>query len=151
MKSSVSVKVIFLLAAVVFLCCCGKKGPPFIPQKAFPLKISNLKGGWSEGKILLAGDLEGPRSPEEARGSITGCRVYYGEFPPQEAPCADCPIAYQGYDHFGPEVITGERFSCNVPGKTEGQVLFFKVYLLGPDGRMGPPSNTIQIAPEGSP
>lgn len=147
MKSSVFVKVIFLLTAVVLLSSCGKKGPPFIPHKAFPLKVSNLKGGWAAGKILLKGDIEGPGYPEEARASIKGCRVYYAEYPGDKAPCTDCPVAYQGYHSFGPEVITGEGFSCNVPGKMEGLVYFFKAYLLGPEGRMGPPSNTIQIDP----
>lgn len=141
--------IMFLLA--VFLLSspsCGKKGAPFIPKKEFHLGVIGLAGEWSEGFFHLWGDINGPDNSKEARAAILGCRVYYAEFPADNPPCADCPIKYQGYHAFGPEVVKGARFSCMVPGKTEREVTFFKVYLVGPEGAMGPPSNSIEMTPK---
>ena len=136
-----------LLAALVIVASCGKKGAPFVSQKEFHLSVTNLQGEMVKGYVHLTGDLPGYDNSKEAGASIMGCRVYYAEYPKDKPPCADCPIEYQGYHGFGPEVITEAGFSCNVPGKTKGRIYFFKVYLMGPEGAMGPPSNSVQVFP----
>ncbi len=136
-----------LLAGLVITASCGKKGPPFIPQRTFDLSVTNLQGQWVEGYFLLTGDIPDLDHGNGGGRSITGCRVHYAEYPVNHPPCADCPIAYQGYHGFGPEVVTAEGFSCQIPGKTKGRIHFFRVYLTGPDGAMGPPSKRVQVLP----
>ena len=136
-----------LLAALVIVASCGRKGAPFIPQKEFHPSVTNLKSERVKGYFHLTGDLLGSDHSKEAGASIMGCRVYYAEYPKDKPPCADCPIEYRGYHGFGPEVITEKGFSCKVPEKTKGQIYFFKVYLMGPEGAMGPPSNSVQVFP----
>ena len=136
-----------LLAGLMITTSCGKKGPPFIPERTFDLTVTNLQGEGGEGYFLLTGDIPGFDHAKGDGRSITGCRVYYADYPVDRPPCADCPIEYQGYHRFGPEVITAEGFTCRIPGKTEGRIHFFRVYLTGPDGAMGPPSKRVQVLP----
>ena len=135
-----------LLAILVTATACGRKGPPFIAQKDFKLGVVRLTGERVGGRFHLKGDIQGPGNQKGARASIKGCRIYYAEYLERTPPCADCPIAYQGYYGFGSEVVTDGKFFCRVPGKREGRIYFFKVYLLCPEGSMGPPSNRIQVA-----
>lgn len=136
-----------LLAALMIAASCGKKGAPFIPQKAFALSVTNLQGERGKGYFHLTGNIPGADHSKDAGTSIKGCRVYYAEYAMDNPPCADCPIEYQGYDAFGPEVVTDDGFSCKVPEKAKGRIYFFKVFLVGPEGATGPPSNSVQILP----
>lgn len=147
MKRAPLVILVLCLGAVAgLLCSCGKKTPPHLPRTAFDKRVTDLEGRWEEGAFALAGRIERPGG----RGGleeIRGCRVYFGVYPSDDPPCAECPIAYQGFHGFGPEVISGERFSCRFRGALEGRVVFIKVYLLGPEGVLGPPSERIRLAP----
>ncbi|MBW1768155.1 MAG: hypothetical protein JRJ65_14060, partial [Deltaproteobacteria bacterium] len=128
-----------LIGILLALPMCGKKGPPLLPQKEFPYRVTDLMGEWSEGRILLKGKILGSSGSKKAK-DIMGCRVYYGQYPLENPPCDDCPIEYHESLEFGAEVITEKDFSCIVPEKREGQIYFFKVHLIGPEGILGPPS-----------
>ncbi|MGD2127610.1 MAG: hypothetical protein PVG99_16145, partial [Desulfobacteraceae bacterium] len=121
---------------------CGKKGPPFLPQKAFDIGVEDLQGEWTEGYALLKGNVRGHEEPKRL---VKGSRVYYAQYPLDKPPCEGCPIEYQGYRDLGPEVMTETGFSCKVPARMRGQVYFFKVHLVGKDGVLGPPSKTVQV------
>ena len=127
---------------------CGKKGPPFMTQKEFSQRVVDLRGEWTEGYILLEGKIAGPPGTAERQGDregMKGARVYYREFLSTDAPCEGCPMDYQGYHGFGPEVAAGEGFLCRVPGKGRGRTYFFQVQLMGPNGAMGPSSDRIRV------
>lgn len=136
---------ILLLGVLLVSPMCGKKAPPFLPKKTFSLKVSDLKGEWKEGYIFLKGGIDDPGGGKEALSEVEGARVYYAQYPLKNPPCETCPIKYQGYHGFGPEVIEEGGFSCRVPGKVKGQIYFFKVHLIGKDGSMGPTSERIRL------
>ncbi len=146
MRSARVLAACLLLTTLVTVTSCGRKGPPFISQKDFKWGVVHLTGEGIGGQFHLTGDLQGPGNLKEARALIKGCRIYYAEYPGDNPPCPDCPIEYQGYYGFGHEVVTEKGFSCKVPGKRKGRIYFFKVYLFGPEGSTGPPSNSLQIA-----
>lgn len=145
MRKIPSIAAFFLLGLILIAAGCGKKGPPLLPQKEFDLRVTNLSGKWEKGYFLLRGELAGSLRPQEVRALIAGCRVYQGQYPLDDAPCAGCPIEYRHRHDLGPEVITEEGFQCRVPGKIKGQVYFFKVHLVGKEGSPGPPSNRIPV------
>ncbi|MFH1351472.1 MAG: hypothetical protein ABII26_11160 [Pseudomonadota bacterium] len=130
---------------------CGKKGPPHLPQNKVTASVVDLKAEWKEGSIFIKGKINGPEGllePRNARDQIMGARVYYNQYPPENAPCDGCPIEYPGYHEFGSEVITDEGFACQVPGKNKGQIYFFKIHLIGQGGAIGPPSDKMKFVVE---
>ena len=136
-----------LLTLLLVALACGKKAPPTLPKMEFPVRVVDLSGEWEEGNLYLKGDINTLKKPGgKGVNMVKGCRVYYGQYTLENPPCAGCPIEYNGYHEFGPEVIKEGDFSCVVPGKTEGHVYFLKVSLIGPDGAAGPSSNTIRVA-----
>jgi hypothetical protein len=122
---------------------CGKKGPPFLPEKSFHVQVSALRAEWDGNYFLLSGRLS---QPEKARETVSGCRVHFGAYPLDDPPCETCPVEFHGYHAFGPEVVQEGAFSCKVPGKIKGQVYFFKVQLISTEGVVGPVSNQVRIA-----
>lgn len=84
----------------------------------------------------------------ETANLVKGARVYYAQYSPEEAPCAECPVAFHEYEVFDQEVIVEGEFLCLMPENEQGKVYFFRVRLIGAEGAMGPPSNTIKIAVE---
>jgi hypothetical protein len=120
---------------------CGKKGDPFLPLKEVSAKVTGLRGEREKENILLRGEIIAPQEVE-------GARVYYAQYPLENPPCEGCPIEYQGHQSFGAEVVTEEGFLCKVPIKVRGQVYFFRVNLMGPGGKMGPPSETVKVVVE---
>lgn len=118
---------------------CGKKGAPFLPEKAYRGKVTDLRGEWREGEILLKGKVSGPWEGME------GARVYYARYPLDKAPCEGCPIDYRDYQAFGVGAVKKEAFFCRIPAKVQGQAYFLRVNLIGPGGGIGPPSDTVKV------
>ena len=52
---------------------CGKKGPPFLPEKKLAAKVDGLTGKWVHGRIRLEGTVEGA----DKGSDITGCMIYH--------------------------------------------------------------------------
>jgi predicted small lipoprotein YifL len=130
-----------VLAILVATLACGKKGDPFLPKKEVSARVTDLRGVQEEGNIVLKGQISDPKD-------VQGASVYYAQFPLEDPPCEGCPIEYQGHRSFGAEVVTEEGFFCTLPGKVQGRVYFFRVNLIGPGGRMGPPSETVKVVVE---
>ncbi|MEW6669945.1 MAG: hypothetical protein AB1512_32445 [Thermodesulfobacteriota bacterium] len=143
MKAFRQVSCLVVLALLVMAGGCGKKGPPFLPEKSFHVQVSGLKAEWDGNYFLLSGRLS---QPERARGNVSGSRVYFGRYPLADPPCETCPVEFHGYHGFGLEVIQGDEFFCRVPGKMKGHVYFFKVHLISMEGTLGPASNQVRIA-----
>ena len=125
---------------------CGKKAPPSAPQNTFNVSVANLRGEWIGENLFLIGELRGVPKGKKAKSLIQGGRVYYGKYPMDNPPCDDCPISYQGYDDYGPEVIIDNGFSCRMTEEfKKGQITFYKVHLIGPNGSIGPPSDRVRV------
>ena len=141
---------VFLTIPVIFLAvaACGKKATPFLPESTFFAGVNNLTGEWDKGEILLKGPIMPPQESGETADLVKGARVYYAQYPLEEAPCAECPVAFHGYDTLDQKVITEGDFLCRMPGNDQGEVYFFKVHLIGAEGAMGPPSNTVRVVVE---
>ena len=127
---------------------CGKKAPPFLLDNGFSAGVTGLTAEWDKGEILLKGSISPNPESGEVADRIKGARVYYAQYPLEEAPCAECPIEFHGFDTFGQEVIAEEHFVCHVPGRNQGKVHFFKVHLIGTQDAMGPPSHTVKVVAE---
>jgi hypothetical protein len=136
---------LLILGLVLTLAACGKKGPPFLPQKTFGAKVVNLLALFQDGSVILKGRLQGINGVENPESQVSGCRVYYAEYPLDKKPCPDCPLELREHREFGPEIINAEGFFCQIPGIKVGQIYYFKVLLIGPDGSMGPVSDRISI------
>ncbi|MFH1488911.1 MAG: hypothetical protein ABII06_08405 [Pseudomonadota bacterium] len=147
MKWRPLITAVLLTGLLLFCSACGKKARPFLPdKKVFSAKVAHLSGEWTEGYVVLKGDIETPGGNKGDKDGVEACRVYYGQYPLENPPCETCPIKYQGYHVFGPEVVRDGGFFCKVPGKVKGEIYFFKVHLIGKDGTEGPPSDRVKIA-----
>jgi hypothetical protein len=120
---------------------CGKKSDPFLLEKAFPAKVTDLEFERQKQVIVLRGKISGPKEVE-------GARVYHAQYPLEDSPCEGCPIEYQGHQVFGAGVVTEEGFLCRIPVKGQGQAYFFRVNLIGPGKAVGPPSETVKVVVE---
>jgi hypothetical protein len=140
MRAAHPVLLTLLFFGLVFV-SCGKKGDPFPPTKEIVSRVTGLEGAWSGEDVLLTGRIEEPAKVREGNG----CRLYYAAYPLDRPPCEGCPIEYQGYESFGREAITGDVFSFKMPGIRRGNIYFFEVRLIGPEGNPGPPSNRVQV------
>ena len=146
-------RILFLLSAILSLffltiSACGVKAPPYLPRQDFPLKVEDLWSEWRNGNLYLSGHISGLKESEGALDLIKGCILYYAGYSFKAQPCVGCPIDYQGFHEFGHEVIFLNGLALEVPKKFIGEVSFFKVYLKGPKGAIGPPSNTTKVETE---
>lgn len=124
---------------------CGKKAPPFLPEKTFNVRVSDLRGKCEGDSILLKAKISALNGAEMNAIQVKGARVYYAGYPLKNQPCEGCPLQYSAYREFGEEVADGRDFSCRVPIYSRGKVYFFKVRLIGPEGTLGPPSSTVKV------
>jgi len=134
---------VFLLAALaavlmMLLPGCGKKGPPFLTESKFSLRVDQLKAERENGRILLKGYVRGE---DKIVSSVTGCRVYHAWYTMDNPPCEGCPIEMTGLEEIKEEVISGDRFNCEILDVEKKGIHFFEVRLMGKDGALGPPSD----------
>jgi len=129
------------------LASCGKKGDPFLPAREPANMVSGLEGTWNGENVLLTGRVKEPSKVREGEGF----RVYYAVYPLDDPPCDGCPIEYQGYQPFGREAVTGDVFSFAMPEIRRGNIYYFEVRVIGPDGSPGPPSKRVRVeVPKGT-
>jgi hypothetical protein len=141
---------IFLTIPVILLAIasCGKKASPFLSQSPFFVKVNDLTGEWNKGEMLLKGSILPSLESGDTADIVKGARVYYAQYPFEDAPCAECPVTFHGYEVFDQEVIVEGDFLCPMPAIEQGMVYFFKIHLMGEEGAMGPPSNRVRIVVE---
>ena len=141
----VGLTLVMIAALLLSTPSCGKKGDPFLPRKDFDARVTDLKADQQESSILLEGSVV---FSEIAKNRVMGSRVYFAEYPAESQPCDGCPIEYQGYRSFGPEVIQDKKFSCRISDVKRNEVYFFKVVLVGPGDIQGPISNFLKVIVE---
>lgn len=132
----------FLTALIVFLPACGKKGPPFLPEKKLVTKVDRLTGKWENGKVRLEGYIEGD---DKRRSDVTGCRIYRVWYSVDSPPCDGCPIDMADFRDIKEMEISGDRFTCEIPGVKKKGIWFFEVRLIGSHGALGPPSERVKV------
>ena len=138
---------VFLLAALaavlmMLLPGCGKKGPPFLPEKKLVTKVDRLTGKWEDGKVRLEGYIEGD---DKRRSDVTGCRIYRVWYPVDNPPCEGCPIDMADFRDIKEMEISGDRFTCVIPGVKKKGIWFFEVRLIGSHGAIGPSSERVKV------
>jgi len=123
---------------------CGKKGPPFLPEKKLAARVEGLTGKWIDGTIRLEGSIKG----DDRGQGITGCTVYHAWYPSDQPPCEGCPIKMVVLTEGVQPTILKDRFACDMPvTETEG-IWFLEVRLTGRDGAVGPLSARITLQVE---
>ncbi len=140
-------KIVFGLIWVIFfvLLACGKKGPPFIPEREITLLVEQLNAEWKEGAFYLTGTVVDVQDNAENATDITGCRVYHAWYPLHNPPCEGCPIDYGTFNEIRGEFITREGFSCKIKGTEKRGLHFFKVCLIDRKGESGPYSDEAKL------
>jgi predicted small lipoprotein YifL len=140
-----NVTLLVIAALLLSLPSCGRKGIPFLPQEGFDAKVTDLRASQEESSVLLGGNV---LFPENTTHRVTGSRVYIAQYSSENPLCEGCPIEYQGYRSFGPDVIQDKRFYCRIPDIRRNQVYFFKAALVGPGGVQGPFSDFVRVTVE---
>lgn len=143
MKHKLGVCLFFFVLVFVMLTACGKKGPPFLPQKQTPFRIQELTAEWKNGTVFFRGRVA--LFGEEKSAHIKGCRIHHARYPLEKPPCDGCPIDYKGYRETEDMVLRGEDFFCELRMNKKRGVHFFEVRLIGESGDVGPPSNRIKL------
>ena len=141
-RLSVFLSAAFLAVLMVLLPNCGKKGPPFLTESKLSLRVDQLKGEWKNGLVLLKGYVQGE---DKIISSVTGCRVYHAWYPTDNPPCEGCPIEMSDFKKINEKIISGDRFSCEIPGVEKKGIHFFEVRLMGKDEVLGPPSGKAKL------
>ncbi len=145
MTSRQGVVVILLLSILFVLTGCGKKGPPFLPEKDISLRVARLSADWKDGTFHLQGDIVGSQDEMDASSDIKGCRIFYAFYSVDSPPCEGCPIDYTVLKEIEDNVINEGQFLCNVSGEKKKGIYFFKVFLIGKAGETGPYSDRAKL------
>jgi len=133
----------FLLTAILasLMCACGKKGPPFLPEKGHEARVENLTGKRVDRQIRLEGTIEG-----RARDAvISGCTVDQAWYPEDAAPCEGCPVKMRPLEDAFDIAVSGDRFICVIPVSENSGVWFFQVRLIDNRGAVGPRSERVVV------
>lgn len=145
MKRRQGIILIFFLAVFVLPIACGKKGPPFLPDREISLRIDPLQAEYKDGTFRLKGAVVDSKDRKIDFSDITGCRIYHACYPLDDPPCEGCPIQYGAFKEIRGGVITENAFSCEFPVKKKKGIHFFKVRLVGPKGEIGPASQRAKL------
>ena len=134
--------VAFAAVLMVLLPGCGKKAPPFLPEKKFPLRVDQLEGKWEKGRVVLGGYV---RAEDKELSHVKGCRVYHSWYPVDDPPCETCPIEMAGFEVIKEKVVSDNRFNCEILDAKKKGIWFFEVRLIGRNGALGPPSDKVKL------
>jgi predicted small lipoprotein YifL len=142
--SSILLAFLFLAILLALFSACGKKGPPFLPEKKLAARVEGLTAKWVDGTIRLEGSIEG----NDKGLGITGCTVYHAWYPLEEPPCEGCPVEMVVVTEGVQTTITKDRFACDIPVTETKGVWFLDVRLTGSHSAVGPPSERITLRVE---
>lgn len=141
MKKKQGIILAICLAILFVPTACGKKGPPFLPEKSLSLRVTGLNVEWKYQGLRLRGELVGPEYELENPLNIKGCRVFYASYPLDNPPCEDCPIEYRLLEEIEGQVISEGQFLCEISVDKKDGIHFFTVRLIGQKGEVGPYSD----------
>ena len=133
---------VFLSLSVLCYGACGKKGPPFIPEKSFPLRVEALKGIAENGSVILTGVVPGA---EAGSLDVAGCTIYHSRYSLDAPPCDGCPVNLTKLKTLRGAVLSGDRLRCEIPEIDQAGIHFIRVRLVDVEGIEGPPSEQIKL------
>lgn len=137
---------IFLLAGIAVCSAgCGKKAPPVLRSSSFTAAVRNVTAGVEDGRVVLKGEIYGKSQDIE---SVSGCLVDSAWYAPEEKPCQGCPLDYRRVETVEDVVAGPDGFSCSVAWNGEKGIHYFRIRLMGPGGKSGPPSTSVSIESE---
>lgn len=84
---------LLLLAAVIFLAGCGRKGPPVPPRSVPPPVVTNLAYDILEDNLELEWTVPAMTAKRDA--PFAGCTVHQAVRTPEDAKCRTCPIPFK--------------------------------------------------------
>ena len=145
MRYRTGILLVTLAAISMALFTCGKKAPPFLPERTMPLRVGHLEAGRESGTVILRGSIIGPQGISFKNKDIIGCRVYHVWYSLTDAPCEGCPINYRGFKEIKGEVTQKGKFYCPFPGIEKKGFHFFEVQLIGKNGALGARSNRTKL------
>jgi hypothetical protein len=145
LKKGQRIRIFLVLAVFVCSSACGKKAPPFLPDKDLSLRVEQLTAERQGGKIFLKGKVVNVKSRPAPESDLGGCNVYYAFYAPDNLPCEGCPIAYRLFGEIRQPVVAQGRFVCQISVEEKPGVHFFEVRLVGPGGEVGPSSDKARL------
>jgi len=133
----------FLITAILagLMSACGKKGPPFLPEKGHEARARNLTGKWLNGQIKLEGTVDGT----DQDAVISGCMIDQAWYPEDAPLCEGCPVKMTALEDAFDVQISGSRFTCLIPVSENRGIWFFQVRLIDGGGAVGPASERIMV------
>lgn len=149
MRYRAGILLVTLAAISMALFTCGKKGPPFLPERTMPLRVGHLEAGWEKDTVILRGSIIGPQGISLKNENIIGCRVYHVWYSLKDAPCEGCPVNYGGFKEIKGKVTQKGKFYCPFPGIEKKGFHFFEVQLIGKNGAIGARSNRTKLRIDG--
>jgi hypothetical protein len=140
----------FLLFGLILfsLLTCGKKAPPFLPERSLPLEVRELTGERENGIVRLTGNFVSLKGGEGDISDLAGCRIYLARYDLDHPPCESCAIKYKMREEVRGPVVEEGKFRCQVSGIDKKGIYFFKVRLLGQEGVQGPFSDSVKLVVE---
>ncbi len=139
---------LIVLAGVIMLWGCGKKGPPAPPTGSRPPRVVDLSYGISGNMLELSWSV--PPTRAEARLPVTGFLIYRSQQSLLESACPNCPILFKivgdvpvrrpGADQAGEPVIT---FTETLEPDYQ---YIYKVHGYSKDGIRSKTSNAVKFS-----
>ena len=145
MRNRKIILLIPILVLALITAQCGRKRPPFLPKKEFPVKVGQLEAVWEDGAFHLKGTVIYPQDWPKQMQTISGCSVYHACYPPDNPPCEGCPLDLAPFQKIEGTVAMEKAFSCYVPMEKKQGIHFFKVRLIGEGGETGPFSDHAKV------
>jgi len=134
--------IVLLPAIALISAACGKKAPPVPPPPSFTAAVRNVHARVEDGFVVLEGETYGKLHDLEM---VSGCVVHYARYAPGQKPCQGCPLDYRKVKNVVDVVAGPDGFSGRVPWSVDKGFHYFRVGLLGPGGKSGPPSASVSI------
>ncbi len=106
------------------------------------VRVDRLEGAWEDGSVILKGVVQ---ADDDVLSLITGCRVYYVWYSPEQPPCEGCPIEMKSFRDITDRILNDHQFECRLPAFKQKGVCFITVRIMEKKGRLGPPSDRIKL------
>jgi len=126
------------------LLSCGRKAPPFLPERTMALRVDHLDARLEAGAVVLRGNIVPYKEKENAH--IIGARLYHIRYSFDDRPCEGCPIKFAGYRDIKGDRISKDAFYLEVPGTRKAGIHYFSVCLLGQNKAVGPISERVTLS-----
>ncbi|MBW2108031.1 MAG: hypothetical protein JRI36_05105 [Deltaproteobacteria bacterium] len=134
---------LLVVAVVLLLCGCGKKGPPIPPQALIPPPVSDLEAGVFGRTVRLSWSIPGPVE------AIKHFKVYAYRVRSSSPPCPGCPLSFHELVEIDPASPSPGRVRngrVTVSTGFDPQFRYgFKVVVIHKTGGVSEDSNIVYV------